>query len=137
MSWITTRSGCVEGRIIYFDDDTSNSPAWLGLPKTRERTEICLEYDGIKDGLVLSPAGAEIVEAAVIALPIWKSFSRFWGYENHPSDAPLWNVRFYRAGDQVVQLSCSDEYPLREVQRMLNDSRCWEREGLHSSASVS
>ena len=128
MSWITTRSGCVEDRIIYFDDEQS---------ALAERTEICLEYDGIKDGLVLSPAGAEIVEAALIALPIWKSFSRFWGYENHPSNAPLWNVRFYRAGDQVVQLSCNDEYPLREVQRMLNDSRCWEREGLHSSASVS
>ena len=106
--------------------------------KSPDNQAYYLEFDGYSGNgveswdLELTEVGAEMVKVALCTLPIKKSFTEFWGYNDCPTDKVLANCEPPEAGDQLVQLTSCDEMALIAVADLLSDARCWQS-GRHTS----
>lgn len=107
---------------------TSTNAPKFQLYLCPEDNNFRLEFDGLansKKMYQLSAVGAEMAIHALIQLPIFISFSEFWGYKKAPDDEAIL-ISTPKKGDKYLSFDCHDEMPLAAVAKILNHEKCWE-----------
>ena len=108
--------------------ETSTNAPKFELYLCPEDGDFRLEFDGLADTkkmYQLSAIGCEMAIHSLIQLPIFVSFSRFWGYKDAPVDEAI-KISTPKKGDTYLSFDCYDEMPLTAVANILKHPKCWE-----------